>query len=489
MGQARHKDDRAFWTLHRHDARELEELFAKRADDGTLITTTITSPPYGALKDYGHPEQIGFGQDYNAYLQDMEHVFAQIHERTTEDGSLWLIADTYMSNGPAPTRLLPVPFDLAHAAESAGFTLRDVIIWQKDRTLPWSNGTRLRNAFEYVLLLAKGANPKYRLDRLRDHSDVKQWWTRFPERYNPRGKAPSNVWNIPIPKQGSWGDGEIAHACPLPPELVERLLLLSSDEGDVVMDPFAGSGVVVAEAERLGRLGVGTELVPRHVDEFQRIIRPEILGRAEHSSSNGHDSEATAQLLVHLRMLKLPVVLMRGAARRRAEFAWPLGAVVLPGKQPPGAGRHASIRLIFVVGTSNKAQRDSYARTIQELLARPPSSKFGLDCEVEVIPRKALKRAVAGRKIFLYPNGRTSRSTGSVQHKALPDLLADHRDDSIPPIFSTVFVDVPPRPEAALLNGDGQLTTDEDQAPNNGLKAPLASISLGSDSEPNSDSK
>ena len=489
MGKPRHSGGRAFWTLHRHDARKLEELFAEGANDGTLITTTITSPPYGALKDYGHPGQIGFGQDYNAYLQDMEHVFAQIHQRTTEDGSLWLIADTYMSNGPAPTRLLPVPFDLARTAESAGFTLRDVIIWQKDRTLPWSNGTRLRNAFEYVLLLVKGANPKYHLDRLRNHSELKQWWTRFPERYNPRGKAPSNVWDIPIPKQGSWGDGEIAHACPLPPELVERLLLLSSDEGDVVMDPFAGSGVVVAEAERLGRLGVGTELVPRHVDEFQRIIRPEILGRATHSSSNGHAIDVTPQLLVHLRMLKLPVVLMRGAARRRTEFAWPLGAVVLPGRSRPNAGRHAAIRLIFVVGASNKTQRDSYACTIRELLARPPASKFGIDCEIEVIQLKALKQAVAGRKIFLYPNGRTSRAAGSVQHKALPSLLTDHRDDSIPPLFSTIFVDVPPRPEAALQNGNGQPTTDGDQIPNNGLTAPLESISLGSDSEPKRDSR
>jgi DNA modification methylase len=484
MGQLKRRGKSEFWTLHQHDARDLESLFRKGLGRDTSITTTITSPPYGALKDYGHPEQIGFGQSYQAYLQDMEAVFAQIHERTADNGSLWLIADTYMSDDGAPTRLLPVPFDLAHGAECVGFTLRDVIIWRKDRTLPWSNGTRLRNAFEYVLLLSKGPNPKYRIDRLRNHTDLKHWWVRFPERYSPHGKAPSNVWEIPIPKQGSWGDGEIAHACPLPPELVERLILLSSDEGDVVLDPFAGSGIVIAEAERLGRLGVGTELVARHVDEFERIIRPEILDRSKANQKNGDAPEATPQLLVQLRMLKLPVLLMRGAARRRTDLAWPLGSIVLPGKKRPSARRHASARLVFVAANSNKAQRASYAQTIEELASRSPASKFGIDCEIEVIDPKKIKDVVAGRKIFLYRNGNTSRAIDSVQHSAIADLLTKHRGDSTPPVLSSIFVDVPPRPETALQNGK---TGDSSQ--DNSLIEPLESISLGSDTELSKDSR
>jgi DNA modification methylase len=447
----------SLWTLHRHDARDLEGLFEIHSNGKSpLVTATITSPPYGGLKDYGHDDQIGFGESYGDYLHEMEAIFAQIHNRTTEDGSLWLIADTYVSQGTAPRRLLPVPFDLAASAEASGWTLRDVIIWQKDRTLPWSNGTRLRNAFEYVLLLVKGPEPKYRLDRLRQHLDLKSWWVRFPERYNPNGKAPSNVWEIPIPKQGSWGDGEIEHACPLPPELVERLILLSSDEGDVVLDPFAGSGVVVAEAERLGRLGVGTELVDRHIDEFSRIIRPEILQRSEPENGNGRDQGANADLLIKLRMLKLPVVLMRGAARRRNEIAWPLGAVVLPSKKKPAPGRYGAIRIVFVVQGTNKAQRKSYARTIEELTGRAPASKFGVDCEVEVIDLDALAGIVTGRKIFLYRNGSTSRASNPVPHKDLATRLADHRDDSIPPVLSNIYVDVPPRPESDLQNGSRQ---------------------------------
>ncbi|HTR74573.1 MAG TPA: site-specific DNA-methyltransferase [Solirubrobacterales bacterium] len=454
MSAGRDRSPSTFWTLHRHDARELDGLFDHRSNgDSPTITATITSPPYGALKDYGVAGQIGHGQAYEEYLGDMGDIFDAIFRRTADDGSLWLIADTYMAKGPAPRKLLPVPFDLATVAEDRGWTLRDVIIWQKDRTLPWSNGTRLRNAFEYVLLLVKGPDPKYRLGRLREHLDLKDWWVRFPERYNPEGKAPSNVWNIPIPKQGSWGRGEIAHACPLPPELVERLILLSSDEGDVVFDPFAGSGVVVAEAERLGRRGIGTELVKRHIDEFARIIRPEILARAKAKADKSNGSSANAELLVKLRMLKLPVVLMRAAARRRQDVAWPAGALVLPSKSTLEAGKFGAAEIYFIVDNATDGQRRSYEESVTELQKRPPGSKFGIQAQLHVISSAEAEKVVAGRKIFVYRNGSTSRAGPALPHKQIGEKLEASTGDSVPPVLSSLFVDVAPRPDSAVYNG------------------------------------
>src|SRR5207245_517741 len=69
------------------------------------------------------------------------------------------------------------------------------------------------------------------------------------------------------------------HMCPLPPDLVERLILLSTDPGDVIFDPFAGAGVVVAEAQRLGRRGLGIELVERDVRAYAKTTLPEIMKR------------------------------------------------------------------------------------------------------------------------------------------------------------------------------------------------------------------
>jgi DNA modification methylase len=441
----------SFWTLHRHDARELDGLFSSDSHGNTpLVTATITSPPYGGLKDYGVDDQIGFGQSYQEYLRDMGSVFEQIHRRTADDGSLWLIADTYVADGVAPRPLMPVPFDLAKAAEAVGFTLRDVIIWQKDRTLPWSNGTRLRNAFEYILLLAKGPESKYRLDRLREHSDMKEWWVRFPERYSPKGKAPSNVWSIPIPVQGSWASGELDHSCPLPPELVRRLVLLSTDPGDVVLDPFAGSGVVLAVAERLGRRALGCEIVERHAEEYERIIRPEIQSLTENGATNGRPDSQQARLLVDLRILKHARVLMQSVAKRR-DVAWPAAAIVLRG--PSGkSSALARPRIVFLVDGGRDA-RNAYKKRAAEAAKLRPASKFGLEARIDVVSAKSsgLAEHVRGRRIYLYLNGRTTRAARSVPHSEIGDAVTNAADDSVPPIFSDIWVDVAPRPDASVL--------------------------------------
>lgn len=489
MGSPHRTSSTDLWTLHKHDARELNALLGRYEPRAEFVTATITSPPYGALKDYGAAAQIGFGQPYDEYLRDMETVFRQVYERTTADGSLWLIADTYVADGPAPRPLRPVPFDLAKAAEAAGFTFRDVIIWQKDRTLPWSNGTRLRNAFEYVLLLTKGPEPKYRLDRLREHSNLKEWWVRFPERYSPKGKAPSNVWNIPIPLQGSWGSGELDHSCPLPAELVRRLVLLSTDPDDVVLDPFAGSGVVLAVAERFGRRAIGTELVRRHVEQYERVIRPEILAGDADNATNGDDNgggpRASAELLVKLRMLKLPVVLLRSAAKLPRRIAWPLAVLVLPERQR-GKGSYGAARVCFVVTTASKAERCRARRALEELAERPPASKFGIETEIEVIGEAELPRRLAGRRIYAYRSGATSRALGPLPHREAADLLEGASDDSFPPLLSPLFVDVAPRPEAAIRT---DAHADEKGVQSNDANSPSGSISTGSSTAPSRQSR
>jgi len=441
-----------FWTLHQHDARDLQRLLADHSSpEEPLLTATITSPPYGSLKDYGHAQQIGFGQSYQDYLDDMQGVFSCLHEHTKVDGSLWLIADTYMEKGDAPCPLIPLPFDLSAAAQAVGWTLRDVVIWQKDRTLPWSNGTRLRNTFEYVLLLVKGPEPKYRLDRLRDHHDSKEWWVRFPERYSPKGKAPSNIWTIPIPVQGSWGNGELEHSCPLPPELVRRLVFLSSDPGDVVLDPFAGSGIVPAVAERLGRKPIGCELVGRHVADYRRVVRPEILGSHDNGSVNGRVDSPHARLIVDLRILKFVRVVMQAVARYR-DVPWPSAALVLRG--PTDSSSLAKPRVVFLLSGDQDA-RTAYEQRAKTAAAQRPASKFGLDAQIEVASVRGpkLNRLTRGRQIHMYVNGRTTRrSISAVPHSHLLERIADAANDSVPPIFSDIEVDVAPRPDASVLS-------------------------------------
>ncbi len=132
--------------VHLGDARTLAKALASES-----IDVTITSPPYCDLKDYGAPNQIGFGQDYSTYLSDLATVFGDIFRATKKDGSLWIIIDTFRRD----QEVFALPFDLAAKLKEVGWVLRDVIIWKKDRTLPWTHKGTTKRIFEYILVLAK----------------------------------------------------------------------------------------------------------------------------------------------------------------------------------------------------------------------------------------------------------------------------------------------------------------------------------------------
>jgi len=236
-------------SVHVADARQLGELLPRRE----CLDATITSPPYGALLDYGTPNQIGFGQSHEAYLEDMSSLFGLLWSRTKTTGSLWLIVDTFKERvGPGLGRVVPLPFQLASRAEECGWILQDVVIWEKDHTIPWSRRGQFRNSFEYVLFFVRARDFKYRIDRIKEVHSIKGWWASHPERYSPRGVTPSNIWRFPVPKQGSWSPDVFEHHCPLPPSLVARIVELSTDPKDVVCDPFVrrvtGAGVPIEGA-------------------------------------------------------------------------------------------------------------------------------------------------------------------------------------------------------------------------------------------------
>src|SRR3989344_275632 len=187
-----------------HDARTLSKVVSNDID------LVLTSPPYFDLKDYGSANQIGYGQAYDDYLNDMERVLKQCFKVTKDTGSMWLIVDTLKKSG----QFKLLPFDLCKIAEKAGWKLQEIIIWEKDRTLPYSRKGEMRNIFEYVLFFVKTNDFKYYPKRITDF-DLKEWWIKYPERYSTGGKIPTDIWKFPIPVQGSWGSSYIRHFCPL----------------------------------------------------------------------------------------------------------------------------------------------------------------------------------------------------------------------------------------------------------------------------------
>ncbi len=212
-------------TVYNEDSRHLNKFLNKQ-----IVDVTITSPPYFDLKDYGHKMQIGFGQEYSKYLEDLKIVFKNIYDCTKDSGSLWVIIDSFRKNN----EVTPLPFDFSNKLKEIGWKLQEVIIWEKDRTVPWTHKGQMRNLFEYILLFSKNDKYNFFIDEVRDISTLKKWWVKYPERYNPKGKTPDGLWKFDIPTQGSWGSGYIRHFCPLPEEMIGQILKISSKEGDIV---------------------------------------------------------------------------------------------------------------------------------------------------------------------------------------------------------------------------------------------------------------
>ncbi|MEU8215667.1 site-specific DNA-methyltransferase [Micromonospora taraxaci] len=439
------------FTVHVGDARRLgdhlRELGAKlnpAAPDKPFLTATITSPPYASLVDYGVADQIGFGQKRADYLKDMQDVFRTLYDWTNDRGSLWLVVDTFLDQTKAPSALYPLPFELSALAQAVGWTLRDVVIWKKDKTRPWSQRGRLRNVFEYVLFLVKTSEFEYNVDRIRDATDLARWWVRYPERYNPQGKVPDNVWDIPIPVQGSWGT-QLAHACPLPVELVRRIILLSSNPGDVVCDPFAGVGTVAATAEGMGRRGWGLELNDEFQSTYRAHLRPQVLDQLAHEEAHVTLSELRETVL-SLRAVKYPKALVAGLRKEYPGLPRPAFAAALAHSPTEKRNAHQLLEVttLFVLPPSKDSAelRAEMEEALKLLSCRAPLTKYGIAGDIAVVERDEFVRRLGPADLWIYENGRTWTSSNSDPIDAsrvfsaplAPVALRGH----YPPIFANV---------------------------------------------------
>lgn len=293
--------------IYNIDSRRISEVLS----DDIRLQTTISSPPYYDMKDYGEENQIGFGQSYEGYLQDIKNVFEQVYHYTKDDGTLWIIIDTFKRNNS----IVLLPFDVASKLQETGWLLQDIIIWKKDKTVPWSNNGFTQRQFEYILFFSKTPKFKTNKDRVRvfDTRQLKKWWVKYPERYNPRGKALSEIWEYPIPVQGSWGKQYIRHFCPLPQDMVSNMIQISTDEGDVVFDPFAGSGTVMSQSAYMNRSYLGFELNKGYIDKFNSYLAETLeKGKSEYESMlKGKGQTDFEDQIINLRALKYGRMLVK----------------------------------------------------------------------------------------------------------------------------------------------------------------------------------
>ena len=286
------------------DCRETLPTFTSKA------RTCVTSPPYYGLRDYGGEEQqIGMEQSPEEYVEEMVKVFRLVRDVLTDDGTLWLnIGDSYYnyrSDGNYPQQsvsktrqdlptktpvrgnklkgykskdLIGIPWMLAFALRADGWYLRQDIIWHKPNPMPESVKDRCTKAHEYIFLLSK--NKQYYYDNEAIKEDAKDWGTRDRSKgkyHNPgTGLSPHSgleksyekknkrsVWTVnKKPYKG-------AHFATYPRELIVPCIRAGSEKGDIILDPFMGSGTTAMTAKELGRDYIGCELNK----EYENLIK------------------------------------------------------------------------------------------------------------------------------------------------------------------------------------------------------------------------
>lgn len=306
------------------DCREkMKELIA----DKVKVQTCVTSPPYFGLRDYGIDGQLGLEDTPEAYVENMVEVFSLVRELLTDDGTLWLnlgdcyagaggmgsfvdgkakkgmeVIKQYSRNKPMaglkPKDLIGIPWRVAFALQADGWYLRSDIIWNKPNPMPESVKDRPTKSHEYIFLLAKNqkyyydykaileeANYDGRKDTMMKGSDKykngfvpnqseqtfhargHERWQEDEEGNKLRNKR--SVWTVNTKPYKE------AHFATFPPKLIEPCILAGSMVGDIVLDPFFGSGTTGEGASKLGRDFIGIDINPEY-EKLQKERTAEI---------------------------------------------------------------------------------------------------------------------------------------------------------------------------------------------------------------------
>lgn len=236
--------------------------FMRRLQDGSM-KLIVTSPPYNIGKSYERRTGL------DAYVKDQAQVISECVRLLHPKGSICWQVGNHVHKG----EVFPLDIVLYQLFKDHGLKLRNRIIWHFEHGLHCTN--RLSGRHETILWFTKGDDYTFNLDPIRVPS-------KYPnKRYykgpkagqissNPLGKNPGDLWIMPNVKNNHVE--KTIHPCQFPIELVERLVLSMTEEGDSVLDPYMGVGSSVVAAIMHDRVGYGCDTVDRYVDvAWQRV--------------------------------------------------------------------------------------------------------------------------------------------------------------------------------------------------------------------------
>lgn len=244
------------------------------------VHLVVTSPPYWQLKDYGSPNQIGFNDNYEQYINNLNLVWKECFRVLHPGCRLCInIGDQFARAAYyGRYKVIPTHTEIVRFCETIGFDYLGSIIWQKPTSMHTSGGEKIMGSFpnprggivkidfEQILLFKKlGRVPQVsREQKEASKLSLEEWNEYF-----------SSHWTFNGEKQNR-------HIAVFPEELPKRLIKMYSFVGDTVLDPFMGSGTTALAALNQNRNSIGYEINT----DFRLFYREKVINNTTKSDGN-----------------------------------------------------------------------------------------------------------------------------------------------------------------------------------------------------------
>ncbi len=240
---------------------ELNKIYSMDCLEGmkllpdNCIDLTVTSPPYDNLRKYN-----GFEWDFEATAKELF--------RVTKQGGIvvWIVGDATVKGSETGTS-----FEQALFFKKCGFNLHDTMIWQKTNPMPKVKTKRYFDVFEYMFVFSKGQPKTFNPLMIECKCGGKIYKSTCKNMGGENGRTKkefvlnktryaNNIWQIAI------AQNKTKHPAVFPEQLAKDHIMSWSNEGDVVLDPFIGSGTTAVACVKNNRNFIGFEISEEYCD-------------------------------------------------------------------------------------------------------------------------------------------------------------------------------------------------------------------------------
>ncbi len=249
-------------TKHKVIVGDALEKLRKLPDES--VDMIFADPPYNMSKKKGlgwkYSKHVTMQEEWDIFSKDDFFQFnkswlSEAIRVLKHGGSLWVCGSFHS--------IYQVGFILQHYND---VKINNSIVWFKPNAQPNITCRMFTESTEHLIWATKNGNGK----KWKFNYD---WTKEIEDPINPKGKQTRNVWHIPLTsKKEKWAG---AHPTQKPEELVRRAILACTDEGDVVLDPFLGSGTTSVVAKQHNRNSIGIELDKKYLPLIRKRLNPE----------------------------------------------------------------------------------------------------------------------------------------------------------------------------------------------------------------------